>query len=373
MDSVALAAAECAPVHGGAPKPAAPRPEAAIMAAWIEPGNEGGDSGEQVPLVSIVCHSYNHAPFIRDALNGFLMQETRFPFEILVNDDASTDGTAEIIREYQARYPHLIRVTLQRENQFSRGVTPRNFTFPRVRGTYIALCEGDDYWVSTTKLQQQAEAFEPGVALVFHDAISITEDRVRDESYYRPGSRPLQGYSPSQLARGCKVPTASAMFLAAPFRKDRHENVINGDHLIWATLASLGRAKFLPHAWSVYRYHDGGIWSARSVLHKVEPSLRSKRVIFDCVDRRFKTSATVGYAGVALTLLRQLQQQGETAVAARLTLRLYAQVLKMLPQCQLAHANNGHDLLALGRILALRVPRTWLRVLWAKIRSTRQV
>lgn len=365
MNGDAVAAAERTPVRDGVPKPGAPRPEAAIMAAWAEIRSGGRDrcaeEREITPLVSVVCHTYNHAPFIRDALNGFLMQETRFPFEILVNDDASTDGTAEIIREYQARYPHLIRASLQRENRFSQGVTPRNFTFPRVRGTYIALCEGDDYWVVPDKLQQQVDAFAPGIALVFHDAISIAEDRVREESYYRPGSLPLQGYTPSQLARGCKVPTASAMFIAEPFRKDRHENIINGDHLIWATLASLGGAKFLPGAWSVYRYHEGGIWSARSVLHKVEPSLRSKRVIFDCVDRRFKTSAALGFAGVALTLLRQLLQQGERAAAARLTLRLYAQVLKMLPQCRLLQAHNGKDLLAIGRILALRVPRAWLR------------
>ena len=337
-----------------APKPPAPRSEAAIMAQWQ------GD--KKVPLVSVVCHAYNHASFIRDALNGFLMQQTRFPFEILINDDASTDGTAQIIQEYLQQYPRLIRATLQHDNQFSQGITPRNFTFPKVRGTYIALCEGDDYWISPTKLQEQVNAFSSGISLVFHDALAIADEKIRDKSYYRPELLPVNGYTPWQMAGGCKIPTASVMFVAAPFKKEKHENIVNGDHLIWATLASLGSAKFLPKAWSVYRYHPGGIWSARSVLDKVEPSLRSKRVIFNNVERNFKTSAMLGFAGVALTLIYQLMEQGEAAQARRLMRSLYAQILNMLPRCRVHSANNIKDMLLTLKILALRVPKAWLKM-----------
>ena len=95
------------------------------------------------PLVSICCITYNHKEYIRDALDGFLSQRTDFPYEILINDDASTDGTADIIREYEQKYPEKIRALLQTENQYSKGITNPSgaFNFPRVRGRYVAMCE----------------------------------------------------------------------------------------------------------------------------------------------------------------------------------------------------------------------------------------
>jgi glycosyltransferase involved in cell wall biosynthesis len=108
------------------------------------------------PVVSVCCMTYNHGPYIEDALEGFLIQETEFPFEILIHDDASVDNTADIIRQYKARYPVLIRPIYQTENQYSKGVKPfLDFVIPKAKGKYIALCEGDDFWVCSTKLQKQ--------------------------------------------------------------------------------------------------------------------------------------------------------------------------------------------------------------------------
>lgn len=108
------------------------------------------------PLVSICCITYNHAPYIRQCLEGFLIQKTTFPFEILIHDDASTDGTADIIREYEARYPHLIKPIYQVENQYSKGTKiSSTYNYPRAKGKYIALCEGDDYWTDPLKLQNK--------------------------------------------------------------------------------------------------------------------------------------------------------------------------------------------------------------------------
>jgi glycosyltransferase involved in cell wall biosynthesis len=334
------------------PKPPEPRSEERIIAGWK--GNV------DVPLVSVVCHTYNHQHFIKDALNGFLMQETRFPFEIIVNDDASTDGTADTVKEYLRNYPRIIRATLHNENQWSKGITPRSFSFPKVRGSYIALCEGDDYWIYPKKLQEQVDAFQAGVSIVFHDALPLADDKILNGSYYSTGQAPAKGYAPHQMAGGCKIPTASALFISSPFKKEKHENIINGDHLIWATMASLGSAKFLPKAYSVYRHHPGGIWSARSIVDKVEPSLRSKRVIFGCVEPRFRTTAMLGFAGVAMTLMSQLLEQGERAQASRLMRSLYWQVLKMLPRCRIHNSHNLNDLLLTLRIVALRVPKAWL-------------
>lgn len=112
-------------------------------------------------IVSICCITYNHEPYIRDAIEGFLMQKTDFPFEILIHDDASTDGTADIIREYEAKYPDIIKPIYQTENQYSKGIkVSQVYQFPRAKGKYIALCEGDDYWTDPYKLQKQVDFLE---------------------------------------------------------------------------------------------------------------------------------------------------------------------------------------------------------------------
>ncbi len=110
--------------------------------------------------VSVLCTAFNHEKYIRDALEGFVTQETDFPFEVLVNDDCSSDGTAEIIREYAARYPDIIRPFYQEKNLYSQGGMPHLFSsvfYPNAHGEYFTLCEGDDYWSDTHKLQRQAD------------------------------------------------------------------------------------------------------------------------------------------------------------------------------------------------------------------------
>ena len=108
------------------------------------------------PLVSISCMTYNHAPYIRKCLDSFLLQKTNFPFEIVIHDDASIDGTTAIIEEYTSRYPGIFSTLIQKENQYSKGIRglSTRFNYPRCRGKYIAVCEGDDYWTDPDKLQK---------------------------------------------------------------------------------------------------------------------------------------------------------------------------------------------------------------------------
>lgn len=111
--------------------------------------------------VSIICNAYNHGKYIRDALDGFVMQRTDFKYEVLIHDDASTDNTADIIREYEAKYPDIIKPIYQKENQYSKDVWITDvFQLRRSKGKYIALCEGDDYWTDPDKLQKQHDALE---------------------------------------------------------------------------------------------------------------------------------------------------------------------------------------------------------------------
>ncbi len=136
---------------------------------------------DSVPVVTISCTTYNQERYIEKCIEGFLKQETDFPVEILIHDDASTDNTPAIIRKYQSRYPKLINVILQEENQFSRGEMVNSFNFKKARGKYIALCHGDDYWTDREKLQKQVNVMESyGVAISGHPAREIdVEDNDR--------------------------------------------------------------------------------------------------------------------------------------------------------------------------------------------------
>lgn len=114
-----------------------------------------------VPKVSICCMAYNHEPYIRDTLEGFVMQKTDFPYEVIITDDASTDKTAEIIKEYEIKYPDIIKPIYHKENQHAKGIgNLKNHIFPRVKGKYVAFCEGDDFWCDELKLQKQYDAME---------------------------------------------------------------------------------------------------------------------------------------------------------------------------------------------------------------------
>ena len=175
------------------------------------------------PLVSICCTAYNHEKYLAQTLESFLSQRCDFAYEILIHDDVSTDRTADIIREYAARYPHIIRPMFQTQNQYSRGV-PINetFNFPRARGKYIALCEGDDYWCDPDKLQRQIAHMEsdPGCTFCFtngyvHDEAGVHPDRPflpyyeNEKSLFTGENR---AFTLDEIARVNFIPTASFVF-----------------------------------------------------------------------------------------------------------------------------------------------------------------
>lgn len=135
------------------------------------------------PLVAINCITYNHEPYLRDALEGFVMQETDFPFVAIVHDDASTDGTTAILREYAARYPDIILPIYETENQYSKrdGSVGRIMQAARnaTGAKYVAMCEGDDYWTDPQKLQKQIDFLESHLdyTMCFHNAMEHKENR----------------------------------------------------------------------------------------------------------------------------------------------------------------------------------------------------
>lgn len=129
-------------------------------------------------LVSIKCAVYNHEPYLRQCLDGFVMQKTNFRFEAIVHDDASTDGSAAIIREYAEKYPDIIKPIYETENQYSKhdGSVVRIMN-AACKGKYIAMCEGDDYWIDPFKLQKQVDFLEshPNISYVFTNRLIYTE------------------------------------------------------------------------------------------------------------------------------------------------------------------------------------------------------
>lgn len=123
-------------------------------------------------MVTIRCITYNHEPYIRQCLEGFVMQKTNFRFEAIVHDDASTDGTADIIREFADKYPDIIKPIFETENQYSKhDGSIRRIMDAHTHGKYVAICEGDDYWIDPLKLQKQVDFLDThkNYGLVFTD------------------------------------------------------------------------------------------------------------------------------------------------------------------------------------------------------------
>lgn len=215
--------------------------------------------------VSVCVITYNHENYIRECLDGILMQKVNFNYEILINDDASTDATQSIIKQYQRKYPEQVFPIFQKKNQFSQGVRGINFrfNFPRARGKYIALCEGDDYWTDPRKLSIQLAFLEdnPDYSLCFHNVKVIKNVKGR-----KPEERLFKDYSKNEfdgrdVLRSWLIPTASIVF-----RNIGHQNFPSftteftfGDLSLQLTLAEYGKLALLPQTMSVYRINDSSI------------------------------------------------------------------------------------------------------------------
>ncbi len=245
-----------------------PKSEEALMAAWGE---------RRVPLLSIVCLTYNHAAFISETLDGFLRQETTFPFEIIVHDDASTDATATIIRAYAARYPQVIKPIYQRENQYRKGVPFSTRLFAQAQGKYIAYCEGDDYWTDPRKLQIQVDFLEQhrDYVMTYHDAVMFNSQGVVRSPHMQ--GRYRRDASARQLMQGRPVST-----LTACFRNLVHElpPELHGVEVLdicwWSLLGAHGKGKFLKEIRpAAYRVHEGGIFSMRSSKQRIQMTMHA--------------------------------------------------------------------------------------------------
>ena len=216
------------------------------------------------PLVSIVCTTYNHEKYIADALEGFVSQKTTFPFEILVMDDASTDGTADIIMEYEKKYSELIKPVYQKENQFSKGLRPGQQNRDRAIGKYIALCEGDDYWIDEYKLQKQVDYMEahPECTFCFTNGYSCYGNQKPTDKKLIPWNgtaivkKNSSIYDVAEIEQLGYIPTCSFIWRNGLEELSVSANAFKGDAYHKISMTNHGYAYFINEPMVVYRRGD---------------------------------------------------------------------------------------------------------------------
>lgn len=222
------------------------------------------------PVVSIVCWSYNHEAFIAQAVDSFLAQETTFPVEIIIHDDASTDRTGDLARLYEEKIPQVFRNIIQPENLFQNGRNIDQPPYAHARGKYIAICEADDYWTRSDKLQRQVDFLEthPECAGVFHRGYAVNAERNRIPFVW-DGLEYKERYDQSDcifdLLSG--YPTAALVFRrsALKFPFPRYFLECPTDFTTDVMLTESGTLGFLDFDGCAYRQHTGGTWSTLKV------------------------------------------------------------------------------------------------------------
>lgn len=232
-------------------------------------------------LVSISCITYNHEKYIDKCLKGFLNQQTNFGYEMLIHDDASNDKTIKIIKDYQHLYPEIIKPIFQTENQYSQGVRGimARFNFPRAKGKYIALCEGDDYWTDPFKLQKQVDFMEQNDSLsfCFHGAKTLNSKGLFS-SYYKHKQFKDRQIVPKKYfleSGGGSYCTASVVF-----RKDMIEDIPNyfsecpvGDLPLALLAITKGNIGYLKDEMAVYRLMTESSWSRNTGFEKKKKNI----------------------------------------------------------------------------------------------------
>ena len=233
------------------------------------------------PVVSVMIITYNHAPYIAQALESVLAQQTDFAVEIVIGEDCSPDSTRAIAQGYEQRYPGRVRVLAHERNL---GIMPNlTATMAACTGEFIAFLEGDDYWTDPTKLQRQVDALRVAqdCAMCFHDAELIYENGTIEGGNgidSRPlnfsalfsnilspsgvGGAPIR-YSQHDIARlGWFIPSASMVFRKSSLPHPLpawYAGVFSGDYTLQLLSTSYGQALYLPRQMSAYRQHIGGV------------------------------------------------------------------------------------------------------------------
>ena len=221
--------------------------------------------------VSICCIVFNHGDFLESAIKSFLVQKTNFAFEIVLHDDASTDESQSIISKYSKLYPNIIRPIIQKENIYTKKGKPLGVIFNMARGDYFALCEGDDYWRDSNKLQIQYDfmANNPKVSISYHKSILVKNGTETNELALPVIS--YKNYNSSELLSGRGAISTQTGMMTNKFKKlpEEYFNVMNEDSFLFVIAGMYGDGFYLDKIKpAAYRLHNGGVWSQRGVIEK---------------------------------------------------------------------------------------------------------
>lgn len=223
------------------------------------------------PLVAIRTIVYNHKPYLRDYFEGVIMQKTNFPFVAIVHDDCSTDGSTEIIKEYAEKYPDIIKPIYEEENQWSKhdGALIRIMkeAIAMTGAKYVAICEGDDYWINRDKLQRQVDFLEnhSEYQLVCHNAIIHSEEHLWPDRIMC--NFPTGELEVADIFRYWQMPNASILvrsnIYSHPVYLDITEN-LHGGLCLYVAAARIGKVYGIAECMSVYRKNAGGVSNGMS-------------------------------------------------------------------------------------------------------------
>lgn len=213
--------------------------------------------------VDISCTVYNHGKYLREALDGMLMQETNFQYRIIIHDDASTDDSSDIIREYQALYPKMIVAVIEDENLYQNGKSIFAKMFPYYTAKYIASCEGDDYWLDKKKLQKQVDYLEahPDCIACYHNILPVNADSKSNESLHFIYSILDEGDYTKKEIKSFVLKTQTASLVRRnlnPYLSDADKEAYqltkcNGDEKTLLLCGTVGRVHYLPDVMAAHR------------------------------------------------------------------------------------------------------------------------
>ncbi len=270
--------------------------------------------------VSVVVTTYNHERFIAQALDSVLMQETDFPYEILVTEDCSTDATRAIAGEYAARHPDRIRLFFSERNLGSNEVGAR--AIRAARGEYLAQLDGDDYWTSRHKLQRQGDYLDahPGCAVCFHNATSAWEGDEATWLHNRPDQRRVTTIR--DLLAFCYIAGCSPMLRRAAVAElpAWYEDAEFGDWPLYILAARSGTVDYLPDTMGHYRMHADGYWIRLSAVDRHRMTLAFLHRLERNLEPRHRGDVRTSIAVVESLLACELELIGDLP-AARIAAR----------------------------------------------------
>ncbi|HCR53064.1 MAG TPA: hypothetical protein DIW27_01515 [Cytophagales bacterium] len=232
-------------------------------------------------LVSVCVITYNHEKYIRQALESILAQTTSFPIEILIGEDCSTDGTRKIILEFEKRYPERIRAILSKVNMGANRNLIR--TLEDCKGKYIAVLEGDDYWLSPLKLQKQVDFLEshPECTICFHP-VEVFFQEIGMKRGVWPDYNVDEITTLTDLIKNNYIPTCSVMYRNIQINKipDMYYDLKSGDWPLHVMYAQLGNIGYLADVMALYRYHSTGVFSRLNFVQKLKTALMAREFVY---------------------------------------------------------------------------------------------